>query len=70
MAAIRGVFHGSTTYLDDGYGAFARGLWVVDTPGPSTARLERLEWRHVSRPIYPFDDDFEPEIRSVVGSRA
>jgi microcystin degradation protein MlrC len=54
----------------DGYGAFARGLWVVDTPGPSTARLERLEWRHVSRPIYPFDDDFEPEIRSVVGSRA
>jgi microcystin degradation protein MlrC len=54
----------------DGYGSFARALWVVDTPGPSTARLERLEWSQVSRPLYPFDDDFEPEIRSVVGRSA
>ena len=53
----------------DGYGAFAAALWVVDTPGPSTARLDRLAWQHVSRPLYPFDDDFEPEIRSVVGGR-
>jgi microcystin degradation protein MlrC len=51
----------------DGYGAIARACWVVDTPGPSTARLERLEWRHRSRPLFPFDDDFEPEIRAVLG---
>ena len=53
----------------DGYGGFAKDLWVVDTPGPSTARLDRLAWQRVSRPLYPFDDDFEPEIRSVVGGR-
>jgi microcystin degradation protein MlrC len=52
----------------DGYGTFARALWVVDTPGPSTADLTRLDWQHVSRPLFPFDDDFEPAIRSVVGS--
>ncbi|HWC02870.1 MAG TPA: M81 family metallopeptidase [Methylomirabilota bacterium] len=52
----------------DGYAAVARACWVVDTPGPSTARVERLDWRHRSKPLYPFDDDFEPEIRGVVGA--
>src|SRR5262245_2464036 len=33
----------------DGYGSFARACWVVDTPGPSTARVERLDWHHRSR---------------------
>jgi microcystin degradation protein MlrC len=51
----------------DGYGAFARACWVVDTPGPSTARFERLPWARLTRPLYPFDDGFEPEIRAVVG---
>jgi len=51
----------------DGYGDFARACWVVDTPGPSTARLERLAWQHLSRPLYPFDDGFEPEIAAVIG---
>jgi microcystin degradation protein MlrC len=51
----------------DGYGPIARACWVVDTPGPSTARLERLEWRNRSRPLFPFDDDFEPDIRAVLG---
>jgi microcystin degradation protein MlrC len=50
-----------------GYGAFAKAMWVVDTPGPSPANLRRLDWQHVSRPLFPFDDDFEPEIRTVVG---
>jgi microcystin degradation protein MlrC len=50
-----------------GYGSFARACWVVDTPGPSTASFTRLDWNNVSRPMFPFDDDFEPEIRSVVG---
>jgi microcystin degradation protein MlrC len=52
----------------DGYGDFARACWVVDTPGPSTARVERLDWRQRARPLFPFEDDFEPEIRAVVGS--
>jgi microcystin degradation protein MlrC len=51
----------------DGYGDVARACWVVDTPGPSTARVERLDWRHRSRPLFPFEDDFEPEIRTVIG---
>jgi microcystin degradation protein MlrC len=51
----------------DGYGSFAKACWVVDTPGPSTARLDRLGWAHVTRPLYPFDDGFEPDIRAVVG---
>jgi microcystin degradation protein MlrC len=50
-----------------GYGSFAKAMWVVDTPGPSPANLRRLDWQHVSRPLFPFDDDFEPEIRPVVG---
>jgi microcystin degradation protein MlrC len=52
----------------DGYGDIARACWVVDTPGPSTARVERLDWRHRARPLFPFEDDFEPEIRAVLGS--
>jgi microcystin degradation protein MlrC len=51
----------------DGYADDARACWVVDTPGPSTARVERLDWRHRSTLLFPFDDDFEPEIRAVVG---
>ena len=51
----------------DGYGGFARACWVVDTPGPSTARVERLDWRQRARPLFPFEDDFEPEIRAVLG---
>jgi microcystin degradation protein MlrC len=53
----------------DGYAAMARALWVVDTPGPSTARLDRLAWHRVSRPLFPFDDDFEPAIECVTGRR-
>ncbi len=57
----------SALQFRDGYGPFAKAMWVVDTPGPSTANLKRLDWRHVSRPLFPFDDDFEPAIRTVVG---
>src|SRR5262245_37875531 len=52
----------------DGFGSFARACWVVDTPGPSTARVERLTWPHRSRPLFPFEDGFEPEIRAVMGT--
>jgi microcystin degradation protein MlrC len=57
----------SALQFRDGYGPFARAMWVVDTPGPSTASFERLTWTRISRPLFPFDDDFEPAIRSVRG---
>jgi len=57
----------SALQFRDGYGPFAKAMWVVDTPGPSTANFKRLDWKHLSRPLFPFDDDFEPDIRSVVG---
>jgi microcystin degradation protein MlrC len=53
----------------DGYGPLAKACWVVDTPGPSTARLERLLWERLTRPLYPFDDGFEPDIQAVVAHR-
>ena len=52
----------------DSYRGFARMLCVVDTPGPSTPRLERLECRHVSRPLYPVDADLGPEIQTTIGA--
>jgi microcystin degradation protein MlrC len=59
----------SALQFRDGYGAFAKAMWVVDTPAPSTANLTRLTWTRLSRPLFPFDDDFEPAIRTVVGRR-
>jgi hypothetical protein len=47
---------------------FAEMLRVVDTPGPSTPRLDRLECRHVSQPLYPFDADLGPEIPTTIGA--
>ena len=57
----------SALQFRDGYGPFAKAMWVVDTAGPSTANFKRLAWQHVSRPLFPFDDDFEPAIRSGTG---
>jgi microcystin degradation protein MlrC len=51
----------------DGYGGLATAMWVVDTPGPSTANLHRLPWNQLSRPLFPFDDDFEPAIETIRG---
>jgi len=39
------------------YEPIAKHLLVVDTPGVSTARLTRLPWKRVPRPIYPLDVD-------------
>ena len=37
------------------------GRWIsevirVDTPGATTSHLERLDWQHLPRPIYPLDE--------------
>jgi microcystin degradation protein MlrC len=39
------------------YEPIARAIFVVDTPGVSTANLRTLQWRRVPRPIYPLDRD-------------
>ncbi|MEZ5360924.1 MAG: M81 family metallopeptidase [Bryobacterales bacterium] len=37
------------------YGPIAKEMIVVDTPGVSTANLERLPYKRIPRPLYPFD---------------
>ena len=37
------------------YEPIAKRIFVVDTPGVSTANLEMMPWRRISRPIYPLD---------------
>jgi microcystin degradation protein MlrC len=39
------------------YEPIARAIFVVDTPGVSTANLATLPWRRIERPIYPLDRD-------------
>lgn len=39
------------------YEPIAKAIFVVDTPGVSTANFSRLRWRRVPRPIYPLDRD-------------
>jgi len=39
------------------YEPIAKQIFLVDTPGVSTANLQRLPFRRVSRPIYPLDPD-------------
>ncbi len=37
------------------YEPIAKAIFVVDTPGCSTANLGTLRWRRIARPIYPLD---------------
>jgi len=39
------------------YEPIARAIFVVDTPGVSTANLGKLNWRRIPRPIFPLDRD-------------
>ena len=39
------------------YEPIARAMFVVDTPGVSTANLKTLPFKRVPRPIYPLDRD-------------
>jgi len=42
-----------------GYELIAKRIFVVDTPGVSTAKLERMPFRRINRPIYPLDREIE-----------
>jgi microcystin degradation protein MlrC len=37
------------------YEPIAKGIFIVDTPGVSTAKLHTLPFRRIPRPIYPLD---------------
>ena len=38
--------------------------FTLDTLGPTTPNLRSLSWKQVHRPLYPLDDDFEPEFQA------
>lgn len=39
------------------YEPIAKAVFVVDTPGISTANLRQLPWKKIARPIFPLDPD-------------
>lgn len=41
------------------YEGISKNIFILDTPGCSPANLERLEFKKIERPLYPFDDDFD-----------
>ena len=41
------------------YEPLARKIYLVDTPGVSTANLRSLPWKRIARPIFPLDADVE-----------
>jgi microcystin degradation protein MlrC len=57
----------SANQFRDSYRSIAADTLMLDAPGPSTARLERLPWRKVRRPIHPLDDIDRVEVATVVG---
>ena len=58
----------SANQFRDSYRDIATETLILDTPGPSTARLERLPWQKVRRPIHPLDDVDDVEVRTFVGA--
>jgi microcystin degradation protein MlrC len=42
----------------------AAAAFVLDTPGPTTPNQNALAWKNVDRPIFPLDEDFEPNFES------
>ena len=45
------------------YEPIAKGIFLVDTPGVSTAKFARLPFKRVPRPIYPLDPDTPAPVR-------
>lgn len=44
------------------YESFAKAIFLVDTPGASTANLTSLPYLRIPRPIYPFDPEMKFEV--------
>ena len=43
------------------YQSIAANIVPVDVPGATTANLKSLDYKRCGRPMFPLDDDFEPE---------
>lgn len=51
------VFVKSPSHFRVSFGPHAARILVADTPGVSCANMERLHFRHVTRPLWPLDGD-------------
>lgn len=43
------------------YERITQSIYILDTPGASTANLQGLSFRRIPRPMYPWDDDIPVE---------
>ena len=41
------------------YGDIARGMFVLDTPGPTPATLKHVDFKKLKRPYFPADAEIE-----------
>jgi microcystin degradation protein MlrC len=48
----------SSVHFRAAFTPIAAQIVEVDTPGLTTPHLERFDFRHIPRPIYPLDGDF------------
>ena len=48
----------SSVHFRAAFTPIAARIAEVDTPGLTTPHLERFDFRHIPRPIYPLDGDF------------
>ena len=49
----------SSVHFRSAFMPIAQQVIEVDTPGLTSPRLDRLEFRKIRRPIYPFDPEME-----------
>jgi microcystin degradation protein MlrC len=42
------------------YEKLSNQIYILDTPGASTANLKSLRFTKIPRPMYPFDNNFMP----------
>ena len=52
------------------YSQVCRELVRVDTPGSTSANMERLEYRNRRRPMFPFERDLDWTAEAYLGARA
>lgn len=50
------VFAKSPSHFRVAFGPLASRILLADTPGPTRADIRQLDYRHVTRPLYPLDE--------------
>jgi len=48
----------------------AAATFILDTPGPTTPDLKHIAIPQAGRPLFPFDDGFNPEYAAFLGARS